>query len=354
MAMKKLTAVILAVIMLIPLFSGLSVIASAESDAVFEIEVKNNTDDYELQIIVYGKSMKNVTNLSVRMYYDTDCFELKKIERSFSYELGSVLSMIDDLRSAQDGDIQYVFSSQSDGVQTDERVKLFCCTFNPLSAAENKISLEVSADSNEAKMFEYTVDTTECPVTYITDEYRYVVWNNKAIIIDAFDVVGDSGIVTVPEKLGGVPVAEIEKRAFAKTAYMIGVVIPENIDLVSYSVFDDCYSLEWIEVSGRFTTFSGSFDGLRSHVAVFGYEDAFAKRSADACNLRYFSESIISGDVTADGKINAADARLALRIASDLELTNSRADAYADIDKNDKVNAADARTILRIASGLES
>ncbi|MBQ6864264.1 MAG: hypothetical protein IJO14_08510, partial [Clostridia bacterium] len=58
------------------------------------------------------------------------------------------------------------------------------------------------------------------------------------------------------------------------------------------------------------------------------------------------------GDVDNNGKIEAADARLALRAAVKLEnLTEAQTQA-ADADKNGKLEAADARLILRAAVGL--
>ena len=61
------------------------------------------------------------------------------------------------------------------------------------------------------------------------------------------------------------------------------------------------------------------------------------------------------GDVNNDGRVSAADARLALRQAVGLE--NYAADSAefkaADVDANGKVTAYDARMILRCAVGLE-
>lgn len=57
------------------------------------------------------------------------------------------------------------------------------------------------------------------------------------------------------------------------------------------------------------------------------------------------------GDVNIDGRVNAADARLVLRMSAKLDSTEP--DLYrADADANGKVNATDARTILRVSAGL--
>ena len=61
------------------------------------------------------------------------------------------------------------------------------------------------------------------------------------------------------------------------------------------------------------------------------------------------------GDVDSDGSITAADARLALRRAVELEAYAPGTDAYlaCDADRDDGVTAADARMILRAAVELE-
>lgn len=62
------------------------------------------------------------------------------------------------------------------------------------------------------------------------------------------------------------------------------------------------------------------------------------------------------GDVNGNGRLEAADARLALRITVGLETyaPGTPQFAAADINGNGKVEAADARRILRSAVGLES
>lgn len=62
----------------------------------------------------------------------------------------------------------------------------------------------------------------------------------------------------------------------------------------------------------------------------------------------------ILGDVNGDGKVQAADARLALRASAMLENLDEASFYAADVDFDDKVNASDARLILRVSAGLES
>ena len=59
------------------------------------------------------------------------------------------------------------------------------------------------------------------------------------------------------------------------------------------------------------------------------------------------------GDIDGNGKITAADARLALRISAKLETGTETQLLAADTDKNGRITASDARKILRVAANLE-
>lgn len=62
---------------------------------------------------------------------------------------------------------------------------------------------------------------------------------------------------------------------------------------------------------------------------------------------------LIAGDVSLDGNLNAADARLALRASAKLELLTANQIKCADIDRSRQVLANDARMILRASAQLE-
>lgn len=60
------------------------------------------------------------------------------------------------------------------------------------------------------------------------------------------------------------------------------------------------------------------------------------------------------GDVNFDGKVSAADARLALRIAAKLENPTAEQFIVANVIVDANVTAADARLILRVSAKLAS
>lgn len=58
---------------------------------------------------------------------------------------------------------------------------------------------------------------------------------------------------------------------------------------------------------------------------------------------------LLIGDISMDGRINAADARLALRFSVNLDIPTDIQKKLADINKDSKVSSADARDILRLS-----
>lgn len=65
------------------------------------------------------------------------------------------------------------------------------------------------------------------------------------------------------------------------------------------------------------------------------------------------SDGTMTGDLNADNKITAADARFALRFAAKIDTPDNVQMKLADVDSNGKITAADARKILRVAAKLD-
>ncbi len=63
---------------------------------------------------------------------------------------------------------------------------------------------------------------------------------------------------------------------------------------------------------------------------------------------------VILGDVNGDGRVNASDARTALRAASKLETLAGLAEIAANCDGKARITAADARLILRVGAKLQT
>lgn len=69
--------------------------------------------------------------------------------------------------------------------------------------------------------------------------------------------------------------------------------------------------------------------------------------------INAYASSVPAGDIDLDGRVTAADARLALRFSVGLESFSPEQEIISDIDKSGKTEAGDARLILRMSVGLE-
>lgn len=84
-------------------------------------------------------------------------------------------------------------------------------------------------------------------------------------------------------------------------------------------------------------------------IAVPKYESEKVKKTV---NFSY-DKSIFIGDVNSDGKVNAVDARLALRFSARLEKYTEAQKKICDVNGDKKITSADARYILRISAKLD-
>ena len=96
--------------------------------------------------------------------------------------------------------------------------------------------------------------------------------------------------------------------------------------------------------------------GTAGNTTIYGYAESTAEKYADAYGFRFIQlNSTLPGDIDNNGKLTAADARLALRASVGLENfpVNSRSFTMADVDRSGSITAADARLILRAVVQLE-
>lgn len=158
-------------------------------------------------------------------------------------------------------------------------------------------------------------------------------------------------------------VTQLSGNAFSNSGIRFAV-IPESIYALNPRVFDKCTKLESVILPAGITVvddFAFSMCDKLAHVYYRGSKadwnninvsdnDNSALLNAE---IHYNSNSFVQFDTDGNGKITAADARLALRASASLETLSFFAKSAADIDVNGKITAADARQILRKAAGLE-
>lgn len=121
-------------------------------------------------------------------------------------------------------------------------------------------------------------------------------------------------------------------------------------DALKMYVLTFSYEKEGVYPTVEITNLAGTFiksvaDVVVTDVGDFDSDDSYDDGKPN--NQRNI------GDVNGDGKITAADARLALRIAASLDIVYLDVYLRADTDFDGDVSAGDARRILRVAAGLE-
>lgn len=127
---------------------------------------------------------------------------------------------------------------------------------------------------------------------------------------------------------------------------------------------------------------SNTYDALKMYVLTFSYTEADIYPTIDVTNIagtfiRSVADVVVvegddydsddsyddgpvnnipsdKGDANGDGKVTAADARFALRVAAGIQAVTLEEYLRADLDSDGDVTAAEARIILRMAAGLES
>ena len=117
----------------------------------------------------------------------------------------------------------------------------------------------------------------------------------------------------------------------------------ENYKALFGSLYED---IKLIDAATKDSGFS--WDAMAASDAGANGGESFVDYSVEKGNGGF-----IPGDIDGDGKVTAADARLAMRAAVDLEKLSATQIKRGDTDGDGKVTMADARQILRWAIGLD-
>ncbi len=137
------------------------------------------------------------------------------------------------------------------------------------------------------------------------------------------------------------------------------VYVPNTVTRIASYAFYDCKSVTTVRVPASVTDIGvNAFylyndGGNNKYAEIYCWEDTYAEEYAQANGLTVSSYLNYPGDVDANGAVQTADARIALRYAAklDRDLTDAQFLA-ADIGSDGQITSADARLVLRMAVGL--
>lgn len=182
-----------------------------------------------------------------------------------------------------------------------------------------------------------TVKTIEASAFLVTWELERIVIPDSVTKLTG-NAFSNSGVKSVVLPTG---INEIETRLFDKCTSLESVVIPANITHIDDFAFSMCDKLKNVY-------FVGSQEEW-NNITVSDVENS----ALTDANIHFDYDGVVMYDVNGDGKINASDARLALRVSARLEVLEGNSFTAADTDKDGKVTASDARRILRKAAKLD-
>ncbi len=190
---------------------------------------------------------------------------------------------------------------------------------------------------------EFVDDASGISVFCVDDTYTEEITVKVDVVYDgaSFEVINKE-IGNFSAQIFDITTYVADEKVQPNGTVLVKIPIPEGFNaekLEIYYISDDGVAVEklnsYIE-DGNFICFEAE------HFSQYAVVDA--------------SEELpqyILGDVNSDGNVNAADARLALRISAELDTPTDIQNKAADVDLNGTVNASDARLILRYSAGLE-
>lgn len=197
------------------------------------------------------------------------------------------------------------------------------------------------------------------PIIPAASGYRFVGWYKDSKCTNAWNFKTDKVTknTTLYAKWDDVtkvkPVRPEELTSDAVTGKTIDLKWQAVDGATSYNVYVDGKKVNAKPVTENMYTVTGLKADTTYEIEVTAVNSKGESPKSLILAKRTSEVKFSLGDVDDDGKITAADARLALRMSVNLEKPTEDQKMAADIDGNGSVTAADARIILRISVNLE-
>jgi len=190
------------------------------------------------------------------------------------------------------------------------------------------------------------------------------------VIPDSVTSIGDCAFpgctgltsVTIPDS-----VTSIGSFAFCGCTGLSSVTIPDSVTSIGNNAFNDCTGLTSVTIPDSVTNIGEKAFGYYFDIdnykykkvdsfTIYGKKGSAAEAYANENGFAFIeteSQTVVTGDVNGDDKVNGADAGLLNRYTSGWE---GYADKIKDMDAADlnrdgKVNGADAGILNRYTSG---
>ncbi len=176
-------------------------------------------------------------------------------------------------------------------------------------------------------------------------------------------IIGSTAFYATPLEKIVIPygVTAIKGSTFRNCENLAYVEIPETVELIESYAFYGSRKMTSINIPASVKKMSYMSVGYNNELVpiglftIYGTKGSEAERYANDHRIMFvdYNDSSALYDVNGDGKVTAADARMALRGAAQLSGLTGRYFFAADVNKDGRITASDARKILRRAAKLE-
>ena len=170
---------------------------------------------------------------------------------------------------------------------------------------------------------------------------------------NAFYSFKDLETITIPDS-----VKSIGNSAFFSCENLTTLTIPNSVKSIGDYAFQYCQGLKTITIPESVTSIGDSVFWGCNVITAYVYKDSYAHKYVVDNNVRYKiiepQPEVVLGDVNFDGKINVLDATAIQKYSVGQSDFDDNALASADANKDGTVNIMDSTLIQKYAVGLVS
>lgn len=221
--------------------------------------------------------------------------------------------------------------------------------------------IQLTAMEMDGKLFVFTTADMSVDFNYLFIQYSYNRNDLKLIgddsvepgyiqlsVSEELDSITEDGVYIIDQKVFNILDKDFDMPEIIRAYAHIGE--GEDTQAVDFDI------IETLHVDANHTHVDANSDSICDLCATIS-EDALNHDHVDkdfSCSCDICGYPVYYwGDMNMDGKVTAADARLALRISAKIDELTAYALLVGDINQDGKLTAADARKILRIAAKIE-
>lgn len=148
-------------------------------------------------------------------------------------------------------------------------------------------------------------------------------------------------------------VTSIGDNAFYGCSAITGVIVPSTVTAIGADAFGACSSLVSIVIPDSVTSIGAdAFASCSASLTIRGYENSVAHTYANDSGITFeIIDTMISGDVDTDGKVNSVDVIKLARYLADWDGYDTINEVNSDVDADGEITVSDSAVLARHWAG---